>query len=192
MSTALGTLAVVNRRLVAGAAFISALAIGVIALAIVVEVVRRGAGLGSVPGLLEFSESLLVGAVFLAMANAERMEAHVRVEVVTSRLGPRKATIFRMVGMGVSLVMCGLFAYYGTRIAIQSYVTDEARYGLLHFPLWPARFVIVVGFWLVTVQYLIKFALYVGALRNRRYFRYSRGRRTDFDSRTPHDPSVSV
>lgn len=128
-------------------AVLGSVAAGGIAIAIAIDVVTRGVAGGSIPGLVEFIESLLVATVFLGMADAERTSTHVRVTLVTERIrsqGTRR--LVRAAGMTAGLVMAVLFAWYTGVRAYNSTLSLETRFGLLEFPLWPARIIIAVGF----------------------------------------------
>ncbi|GGD28715.1 hypothetical protein GCM10010915_05950 [Microbacterium faecale] len=125
---------------------IAAGALVVLMVAIVVDVVARQVGGGSVPSMVEIAESALVVSIFLGLSWALVTGAHVAVTLVMDRLGE---TLNRVVGIAVwilcSLVTLWLVFATGQR-ALSSTERGETRMGLVMWPLWPLRWVIVIGF----------------------------------------------
>lgn len=137
-------------------AVVSALVAGTIMLAITFDVVSRTVGGGSVPGLLELVETFMIFVVYLGLAHAERTEAHVRMGLFTSLLPVTARRVVRSFAMLVATLGAGWFAWATSERAIASIEVREVRPGLLDFPIWPARIVIVVGFVLLLLENLAK------------------------------------
>lgn len=106
----------------------------------------------SLPGAFELIESLIILIVFAGLAHAEQMGTHVRFTFLSQRL-PRLAAIsVKVVGSAVA-VLIGLWLIGATGSeAWDSWTGNEYQSGLLNFPLWPARLVIVLGFIVLTAQ----------------------------------------
>jgi TRAP-type mannitol/chloroaromatic compound transport system permease small subunit len=120
------------------------------------NVISRKLGWGEFWAIIEFSEFLMVAAVFLAMAYAEKTDTHVRMTLVTSRLGARKGGATRSVGLLLAFVAVAAFTYYNAGTLMQSIENNETRMGLAHFPVWPARTVILLGFLFTAIVLLVK------------------------------------
>lgn len=137
-------------------AVLSAACAGILAVLITVDVAQRWVYGGSVHGLLEVAELLLVAVVFLGLARAETTGAHVRVTLATNRLPEPTRTRLR----GCSLLMVAAFtAWMATELtqqAIEAVLTGEYRVGLLRFPLWPARTLVAAGVAALAVVSLLK------------------------------------
>ncbi|WP_221583372.1 TRAP transporter small permease [Microbacterium sp. G2-8] len=113
---------------------------------ITIDVVVRNVGGRSVPGLLEMSESALVATVFLGLAYAGATNSHVAVDLLTNALPRRAARILIGVGWLIGIVVTVWFVIATSERALQSTEAGELRQGLIDWPLWPARWLVVIGF----------------------------------------------
>ncbi len=117
----------------------------ILMIAIVIDVVFRTLYERSVPGILELSETTLVAAVFLGMAYTGATNSHIVVDLLTERL---PASISRWVVALAWTLTVGILAWmlYGTtRRAIESTQASEIRMGIINWPIWPSRWLIVIG-----------------------------------------------
>lgn len=137
-------------------AICSTICTGVLMIAISLDVARRTVYGGSVPGVVEFSEALMVGIVFLGLADAEHTGSHVRVRLLTDRLPPRAAELLRGGSLALAGLLVGWMAWENGQRAWESYVTGEYRIGLLRFPQWPARTLLVLGLLLLLPEVGLK------------------------------------
>ncbi len=117
-----------------------------IMIAITVDVVVRNLGGRSVPGLLEMSESALVATVFLGLAYTGATNAHVAVDLLTAALPKAVARILIGISWVVAVAVSIWFLVATFQRAIQSTESNELRQGLVDWPVWPARWLIVIGF----------------------------------------------
>lgn len=129
-----------------------------------VEVVTRTATGGSVLGTIEISEIALAFVVFLGVAQAQRVRAHVNTNLVTSRMPVPVAVGVRVVGLLAAAVVLVWTAWASAERALDSVATGESRFGITEVPIWPARVIIPVGLVLLAVQ--VVFTAY-DAVRNR-------------------------
>lgn len=127
-------------------AVIAAAAIVVLMTAIVVDVTGRFVTNSSVPAMLEISEGALVVAIFFALAWAGVTGAHVSVTLLADRLGDGWNRVFDISAwVFCSLVVAWLTFASGARAASATRL-NETRMGLVQWPTWPLRWIIVVGF----------------------------------------------
>lgn len=118
----------------------------VMMLGISADVLYRNTAGRSIPGVLELSESALVATVFFGLAYAGTSGSHIAVDLLVSRL-PRVVAQWTMVLAWVlSAGMLGWLVYAGFQRAMDSLERGETRMGLVNWPLWPARWIIVLGF----------------------------------------------
>lgn len=118
----------------------------VMMLGISAEVAYRNIQGRSIPGVLELSESALVATVFFGLAYAGTSGSHIAVDLLVTRL-PRQVAKWTMVtAWALSVAVLGWLTYASLERALDSVSRGEARMGLVSWPLWPARWVIVVGF----------------------------------------------
>lgn len=133
-------------RLSAPLGALASLATLIVMIAIVADVIFRNVTGRSVPGLLELSESGLVAAVFLGLAYAGTTNSHVSVDLLTSHINQTVARILISAMWLASVLITSWFLISAVERAIQSLERNEARTGLINWPLWPSRWIIVIGF----------------------------------------------
>lgn len=133
-------------RLSAPLGALASLATLIVMIAIVADVIFRNVTGRSVPGLLELSESGLVAAVFLGLAYAGMTDSHVSVDLLTSHINQTVARILITAMWLASVVITAWFLISAVERAIQSVERNETRTGLINWPLWPSRWIIVIGF----------------------------------------------
>jgi TRAP-type mannitol/chloroaromatic compound transport system permease small subunit len=97
---------------------------------------------------------LLFGAAFmLAAAYTLQKNAHVRIDVVSSRLSKRTRDVIELVG---HLLLLGPFAVILLWLSIpyfyDSYLQGEVSSNAGGLPVWPAKFLIFAGFVLLFLQ----------------------------------------
>jgi TRAP-type mannitol/chloroaromatic compound transport system permease small subunit len=108
-----------------------------------------------VPGTLEFTESTMVLIVFGALAYAQQRRAHIRVELLYGHAGPRGKSFMEVVTHVVAFAFFALLAWQGIGELRYSWEIREATMGTVRFPLYPARFLLVLG----AVLLLLRLAL---------------------------------
>jgi TRAP-type mannitol/chloroaromatic compound transport system permease small subunit len=108
-----------------------------------------------VPGTLEFTESTMVLIVFGALAYAQQRRAHIRVELLYGHAGPRGKSFMEVVTHVVAFAFFALLAWQGVGELRYSWEIREATMGTVRFPLYPARFLLVLG----AVLLLLRLAL---------------------------------
>jgi TRAP-type C4-dicarboxylate transport system permease small subunit len=109
------------------------------------DVLSRQLTGSSIPGVVEYSEVLLAGLVFLGLAYAQRTGAHIGVDLFTDRMRPRVGHVVRAVGLVIAIAMLLWMTYETTVVAIRSFEVGEFRFGLVPVPIWPVRMVIPLG-----------------------------------------------
>ena len=118
-----------------------------------------------VPGTLEFTESTMVLVVFGALAYAQGRRAHIRVELLYSHAGPRAQSFMEAVTHIVAFVFFALVAWQGLGELLYSWELKEATMGTVRFPLYPARFFLLLGVALLLVRLALDVVADVGRLR---------------------------
>jgi len=137
-----------------GGANVATCALVLIMATAVVDVTARSLAGRSVPGIVESAEVILVIGVFLGLAYAQRLKAHVATSVIIDRLPPAARRVLRSAGLLVVAAYVGGAAYVSALRAWQSFAGGEVRFGLMEIPQWPARTAIAVGFALLLLEVL--------------------------------------
>jgi TRAP-type mannitol/chloroaromatic compound transport system permease small subunit len=108
-----------------------------------------------VPGTLEVTESTMVLIVFGALAYTQERRGHIRVELLYGHAGPRARSFMEAVTHVVAFAFFALIAWQGVGELRYSWEIREATMGTIRFPLYPARFLLVLG----AVLLLLRLAL---------------------------------
>lgn len=148
----LGRLDAALGRVSTGAADLAAVGILLLMIATVLDVGLRIAGPWGVPGIVEYSEVILVAIVFLGMGSAQRMGQHVATTVVTDRLPDVWSRACRIASLSLALLLIGAMTYWSISRAIDSVGVNESRFGVMHVPIWPARVALAFGLLLLSVE----------------------------------------
>jgi TRAP-type C4-dicarboxylate transport system permease small subunit len=116
-------------------------------------------------GTLEFTESTMVLIVFGALAYAQERRAHIRVELLYGFVGARGQSFMETVTHIVAFIFFALVAWQGVGELLYSWEMKEATMGSVRFPLYPARFFLLLGVALLLLRLAIDIAQDVGRLR---------------------------
>ena len=125
-----------------------------------------------VPCVLEACETIMFASVFLGMAYVALHRGHVNVTMLTQRLPPRTQTIMDVSIALLAAAVFGLLTWSSWGLAWKWFLIREVRLGAFPWPIWPFRFLFVVGMGLIAQQLIcIAVALVSKALGREREFR---------------------
>ena len=105
-----------------------------------------------IPGVLEITESTMTLIVFGALAYAQLRRNHIRVELVYSHMGPRVRAAMDVIADIAALIFFGFLLSEAIAEGLISWRIGEAADGLLRFPLYPARWILIAGTVLLILQ----------------------------------------
>ena len=106
-------------------------------------------------GATEGITELMVIIVFLALPYVQRSRAHIRVELLYSRFGPRAQAALDAVAAVAGLAFFGLVFWQGLEAAAFSWRVKESTMSLVRIPIYPAKFAILVGAGLMLLQLVL-------------------------------------
>lgn len=107
-------------------------------------------------GTVAFVEIGLVALVYCALASVQRMDGHIAVDLVVSRLPGRARRYVERVADSVVLIGSVVLSWASTSAAIDATERGERFTGLVNIPSWPARILVAVGFTLLALQLLFQ------------------------------------
>lgn len=107
-------------------------------------------------GMSELSVFVLIIVTYLGLSGGEEMRQHVRVEVVLSRLSGRTKLLVEWIVSVFELLTISLMLVAVCINALKSFRTGEAVTGAVQLPLWPVKWIMVVGLFLYLLQVTIK------------------------------------
>ena len=114
---------------------------------------------------LELSCYLLVGLAYLAAADTEVNEKHIRIDFIYERLRGRAKHLADIIVPCIGLCWCVIVVWQGGRIAWHSYVTDARSAEILMWPLFPSQVMVPVGGSLLGLILIGKIVKNIGRLR---------------------------
>lgn len=126
-------------------AILAATSIVAMVLAIAADVIVRNITGASFPGMIEVAETSLVVSVFFGLAWAAANGEHVAVTLLTDRLNRAWMRIVNVFVWTVSSAFVAWLLYASTLRAISSTEALEERFGIVRWPMYPMRWVLVVG-----------------------------------------------
>jgi TRAP-type C4-dicarboxylate transport system permease small subunit len=152
------------RGVIKVAAFTSTGIILAIMLITAVDVLLRYRFSRPITGVSETSEYLLVILVFLALAYAQFQGRHVSVRLVINRLpvGAQKT-----LNIGILVTLLALFlamTWKSAEVAYSFQQLGETRWNV-PVPVWPARFFVSIGAFLLSLELLLELISFLKALR---------------------------
>ncbi len=104
---------------------------------------------------VETSELLLVSLVFLGLAAAQQQRQNFAIEVLSRLLPPRGQRGLELFGSLLCLIIVVLLAWPSANQAMSSFRRNEMGFGIVAFPVWPARFLLTTGLWLLAFQFAV-------------------------------------
>ena len=127
---------------------------------LLVDIISRTLG-SPILGVAELAMFVMISTVYLGLANCEMIFGHVRVESLTERFGPNVRKYMNIFCYVLGLITLGVSAWAMTDAAFESYADNESMAGLVPYPLYPVKMLMMVGLWLYFFQFLVNLALIV-------------------------------
>jgi len=138
--------------------------VAIVAFLITIEVFRRYALHDPSRWSLELV-GLLTGATFtLTAAYTLYQKGHIRIDLLSGRLGPRKRAIIEMVSLVLFVTFVGTLLVSGWDFTWTALVQGQTTTSQWKAVVWPAKFVIPLGAFLLLLQGLPKFLVDVELL----------------------------
>lgn len=114
----------------------------------------------------EISELLLVVLVFLGLAAAQQNRQNYAIDIASRHLPQGLQLLVENLGYLFSLALVATLAWLSTKQAYSAFLRGEAGFGIIPFPIWPARFILAIGLWLLSLQFVCDIIRYlIGAPR---------------------------
>ncbi|OHZ02709.1 TRAP transporter small permease subunit [Salinicola sp. MIT1003] len=120
---------------------------------IVVNILARFLFNSPIAGTLEITESLLTLLIFLAIGLTQQEKKHIQVTLLFDRFGLRTRKGFRVLTYAIGfmfLVWCSTAAW---EFFFQSWRIGEQEWGSIRYPLYPVKFIVFVGLFLLAIQF---------------------------------------
>ena len=132
---------------------ISGFATLLIMIIVCIDVVGRSAFNSPLHGGTEFSELLLVCLVFLGLAAAQQQRQNFAIDILVRHFPETVRRGFDLLAFAICFVLIVALAWPSSKQALTSFGRGEAGFGIIAFPIWPARTVLAIGLWLLALQF---------------------------------------
>jgi TRAP-type C4-dicarboxylate transport system permease small subunit len=141
------------RLVIQAFAWVAALVLGVMALAVTLDVVARNLGWGNTGWVVELSEYALPVATLLVAPWLLYRNEHVRLDVVLVFLPKKISLVLERCANVFGILICTVFVWYGTKL-----IFDSARLGsmvvkTLSIPEWWQYALVPVCFLLLAIEF---------------------------------------
>jgi TRAP-type C4-dicarboxylate transport system permease small subunit len=108
-----------------------------------------------IPGVFEYSEVALVALVFLGVPYTMQIGGHVAIDSLTTRLPAAWRHYVEAVALVLTLPFVVWLTVASIGVAVDSFQSGEAKYGVVQAPVWPARAAIAIGSALLAAEIAI-------------------------------------
>lgn len=109
-------------------------------------------------GLAEVSVFVMMVVIYLGFSRCEEYREHVKLDIVVRFLSQRARRLLAAVVQFLATATVAVMSYAVTVDAWSAYVTGSAIEGLVDLPIWPTKFVMVLGMSLFLLQSVINLA----------------------------------
>lgn len=97
------------------------------------------------PGTNELVEFLMVGLFYFTFSYAQALRSHIRVELLISYFPARWRIKFEIGSHLLGFFIFALIAWQSWRAALQAWQLGETTFGVILFPLFPAKILVPIG-----------------------------------------------
>ena len=125
-------------------------------LAVTVDVILRYSLGITYTGLFEITEYSLLWITFLATAWLLKIDGHIRVDLLLSRLNPRHRVITNIVTSIICVILLGILTGYSAKLTLNHYQLGTYISSILQPVKWPVEIIIPVGYFLLFIELLRK------------------------------------
>jgi TRAP-type C4-dicarboxylate transport system permease small subunit len=141
------------RLLIQAFAWVAAIVLGVMALAVTLDVVARNLGWGNTGWVVELSEYALPVATLLVAPWLLYRNEHVRLDVVLTMLPKSIALRLERCADVLGILICAVFVWFGTKLIFDSASLGSMVVKTLSIPEWWQYALVPVCFFLLGVEF---------------------------------------
>lgn len=153
------------------ARFLNILAIGAVAIAMLlttVDALLRYIFSAPIPGGYHLIEFLLVAIIAFPLAIGQIEKAHIRVDMLISRIHGKTLIIIELLTIFLALLLFVLATYTTAQEAWRSLSRGDYAPGLIHYPIWPSKAFIPLGTGCFSLRLMVDVVHHVQELFGRR------------------------
>ncbi len=98
-----------------------------------------------IPGTDAYAGYCMAACGFLALAHTLKRGEHIRVSLLLEHARPRARRALELWSLGVATILAGAFAWYGARLALQSWQFNDISTANDATPLWIPQLAMAAG-----------------------------------------------
>lgn len=110
---------------------------------------------------------LMGGVFYFVLGDAHRENAHVSIDILQARMGPRTRHLADLFTALVSLALFSLIAYVGAERAWDNFVNDEVLAGNIPWPMWLSSILVPIGSALLVLRLALQAVVHMAGLAGR-------------------------
>jgi TRAP-type C4-dicarboxylate transport system permease small subunit len=111
------------------------------------------------PGTDAYAGYFMAGCGFLALAHTLKRGEHIRVTLILEHLGRKAQRWLELWSLAAATLLSGLFAFYSTRLAFQSWQFNDISTANDATPLWIPQLAMASGTVVLLIAFVDEFAL---------------------------------
>lgn len=143
----------------------SVVSVGAVVVLSLAEAIGRYLLHRPIPGVIEVQGTLMVLIVCAGMAEAQRQRNHVKVDIAWARLSEKVQQRLELLTLTVYLLVVLFLTVASSLVAYQSTLVKEYAWTEIRYPLWAIRWLIVVGFLVISAELAIELKQHLLSLR---------------------------
>lgn len=110
----------------------------------------------SITGAYEVTEMyLMVMLVFLSMSYVQKVDGHIRLDIIFERLSKRVQNILNIIFYIFAAAMMFFIGFQGFNMTLSAVQNNLIASGLINFPLWLSYIWIPIGSFLIMIRLLL-------------------------------------
>ncbi len=114
-----------------------------------------------IPGVIEFNETMFPALVFLGLAYTQKEKGHILVTALLERLSSSTQRHLNYLALILATVVAAVIGVKTWEAAMYSHMIQEEYWAPIEtftLYIWPVRFAISLGFWVLALQCLADIA----------------------------------
>lgn len=120
-----------------------------------------------IPGTDAYAGYCMAASGFLALAHTLKRGEHIRVSLLLEHAGVRARRDLELASLAIATLLSGAFAFYGVRLAFQSWQFHDISTGNDATPLWIPQLAMAAGTVVLFVAFIDELVLEWRGLRRR-------------------------
>jgi len=121
---------------------------------LVIDIVFRSVDM-PLHGLAELSVFVMMIVIYLGLSRCEEYSEHVGLEFAINKLSEKARSVMAAAVQFLAVATVGLMFYAVTTDAWSAFETNSSIEGLIDLPIWPTKFVMVVGMVFFLLQAIV-------------------------------------